>query len=306
MRVVFFGNPEASIPTLRSLSSSEHEVAGVVTFPDRARGRGMKPAPSPVRSLAENLGLPILTVTTLQNEDVVEQLRQFAADAFVVAAFGLILRPETLSIPSRGCLNVHLSLLPALRGAAPAEWAIINGSDETGVTIMMMDEGLDTGPILDQLAVKIEGDETGGQLLERLSVLGGEMLVDVLGRLDEIDPVQQDDSKSSYAPMIRTADAEIDWHEPAVVIERKIRGFDPRPGAWTMLDGKRLKVFESTVSDDPAPAPGGLELTDTEMIVGCGAGSLSLGSVQVEGKSRTPVPEFLRGARLATGTKLGS
>lgn len=259
-----------------------------------------------MKRVARREGVDVIEVTTLKAPDTQQRLKDLGADLFVIAAFGLILPPEVLDIPPKGCLNVHLSLLPELRGAAPAEWAIVNGSAETGVSIMVMDEGLDTGPVLDQTKVDIGARETGGELLDRLAALGSELLVDVLGRLDHIEGVAQDDSKATYAPIIKTADAEIDWRAGADEIDRRVRGFNPKPGAWTTFRGRRLKVLQAEPSNRPRLTPGVLGSGDNELVAGTGSSPLRLLEVQMEGRKPTDGPAFARGARIDERERLGS
>ncbi|MFQ6045566.1 MAG: methionyl-tRNA formyltransferase, partial [Gemmatimonadales bacterium] len=246
MRIVFFGTPEFAVPSLRALLGEGFDVAAVVTQPDRPRGRSRSTLiPSPVKAVAEEEGLTVLQPERPSGEEFLDQLRPLQPDIGVVVAYGHILKPALLALPTRGMINVHASLLPALRGAAPIEHAILLGLDETGVTIMQMEETLDTGPIIHQVSTPIAPDETGGELTVRLAELGALALVEALALIatGKATPKAQDDSKASYAPKITRDDARIRWNASADEIARIVRAFDPRPGAWTTLGNTELKLF---------------------------------------------------------------
>lgn len=301
LRVVFFGTPDAAVPTLRHLLASDHATEAVVTAPDRPRGRGLEVQPPPVKQAAEAAGLPVYQPPTLRGDDVQAALAALGAEVFVVCAYGLILPQAVLDLPRFGAVNVHFSLLPAYRGAAPVARSILDGRAETGVSIMQMEAGLDNGPVLEQVAEPILPDDDTETLERRLAEIGGRLLVRVLDCVEagDIRPHFQDDAASSYAAKVTPADARIDWSQDAVGIAQAVRAFRPRPGAWTMLGGRRLKVWrawpvEAAAADAPgtvSAGPGG------EMVVTAGSGSLMLGEVQPEGGRRMAGADLLRGLR---------
>jgi len=301
LSAAFFGTPGAAVPTLQHLLASPHEVVAVLTVPDRPRGRGMEVSASPVKEAALAAGLPVLQPPTLRDPAVQGALADLHADVFLVCAYGLILPKAVLEIPRLGCVNVHFSLLPALRGAAPVAWALAQGSTTTGITIMQMDPGLDTGPILDQVAEPVREDDDTGTLEARLAVAGGRLAVSVLDRLEagSVQPRPQDDAASSYAPKVTPEDARIDWAGDGAVIANRVRAFRPRPGAWTTLNGRRLKVWKATVLPDRTKAPAGTFSAGPggAMAVATGGADLVLEEVQPEGGRRMSGAEFLRGRR---------
>lgn len=316
LRTVFFGTPEAAVPSLDALIGS-HEVLAVVTAPDRPRDRGMELKPSPVKERALEAGIPVLQPPTLRNEAVQEELRALGADVFVVTAYGLILPPAVLEATPNGCLNVHFSILPRLRGAAPVQWALIQGHDVAGVTIMQMDPGLDTGPIIEIAETPVAPDDTAGTLEERLAHMGAKLLVEVLDRLEHggIERHPQDDAEATLAPKLTPADARIDWTQDAAAVVNRIRAFNPRPGAWTTVDGgKRLKIWRARLRPDAAQPgaesagelPPGAVRTGPggEMLVGAGSGEVLVAEVQPEGSRRMPATDFLRGLRAGPDTRL--
>ncbi|HFC97077.1 MAG TPA: methionyl-tRNA formyltransferase [Thermosulfurimonas dismutans] len=308
-RVIFMGTPEFAVPALRVLLESE-EVVAVVTQPDRPRGRGRRLRPSPVKEVALSAGLPVLEPERLKDPEFLSALKAFSPDLIVVAAYGKILPREVLELPRLGCWNIHASLLPAYRGADPIRWAILRGERRTGITIMQMDEGLDTGPILLQKETEIGEEETGGELYARLSVLGAEALLETLSLHKEgrLKPRPQPEEGVSYAPPIKKEDARLDFSLPAGELSLRIRAFDPRPGAFTLLEGKIFKLFRpEALSENPPDPPGTiLGVREGRLLVTCGEGILAVSEVQLEGKRRVPVAEFLKGHRLSPGTRLGS
>ncbi|MGH2717917.1 MAG: methionyl-tRNA formyltransferase [Actinomycetota bacterium] len=301
LRVVFFGTPDAAVPTLHHLLSSAHPVTAVLTAPDRPKGRGLEVLPSPVKEAAATAGLPVVQPTTLRDASVQAALGDLGADVFVVCAYGLILPQAVLDLPRLGAVNVHFSLLPAYRGAAPVTWAILDGQPETGVTIMQMEAGLDTGPMLAQVAEEILPEDDAGTLEAKLAEVGGQLLVDALGRLEAgtVTPQPQDDETSSYAAKITPASARIDWSQEGDRIALAVRAFRPRPGAWTTLRGRRLKVWRATPAGPASEgAPGSVtSRPGLEMVVATGNGSLVLDEVQAEGGRRMAGAEFMRGVR---------
>lgn len=309
MKVVFMGTPDFSVGTLEAIIAAGHEVAGVVTQPDRPKGRGKAMQYTPVKAAAIAAGIPVYQPVKVREPEFVELLRQLKPDVIVVVAFGQIIPASILEIPAFGCLNVHASLLPKYRGAAPIQWAVIDGENESGVTIMRMDAGLDTGDMLAKTVVPLQEDETGGSLFDKLSKAGADLLVDTLYRLEqgEITPEKQPaDSPNAYARMIRKTDGRIDWHMEAKNIERLIRGLNPWPSAYTVLNQKTLKIWKASVLDAETGKEPGM-VTDagkSGILVQTGKGVLRLEEIQLEGKKRMSCDAFLRGFELAIDTRL--
>lgn len=310
MRLVFVGTPQFAVPILERLLH-DHEVAAVYTRPDKAAGRGQRLAVSPVKQLAVARGLPLVQPASLKPPEEAERLSALKPEAIVVAACGLILPQAVLDIPPLGCLNVHPSLLPRHRGPSPVASAILSGDGETGVTIMLMDAGLDTGPILSQQDTPISGEETTGSLTLRLAELGAELLAEVLPRWQrgEIVPRPQDESRATCSRRIDKESGEIDWHLSALHLWRQVRAFQPWPGSYTRWQGKRLVILEAV----PLPGRGGgvgevvpLETGGPPAEVVAGEGILGLRRVQLEGKRPLEIGEFLRGQRGFLGSRLPS
>jgi methionyl-tRNA formyltransferase len=305
MRIIFIGTGEIGLPALQKLrESNAHELVAVVTQPDRPAGRDQKLRAPAVKTALAETSIPVLQPMRIRQEEVVRQLRAFSADLFVVMAYGQILPRSVLGIPRIACLNLHASLLPRHRGAAPIQAAIAAGDGETGITVMYMDEGLDTGDILLQSRLTISTDETGGSLHDRLAQLAPEALAQALDQLSQgTAPRQpQDPASATYAPKLSREAGSIDWKEAAQVIERKIRAYDPWPGAFGLLHGAstkplHLKIFRSTVVDQIASAQPGEVIcaSNSEMVVGTGRGLLRLDEVQLEGRRRMSAADFLRG-----------
>ena len=301
MQIVFIGTGEIGVPTLRALlRSPEHELVGVVTQPDKPVGRAQQMQAPPIKAELESTLLPILQPARLRDEEAVAQIRALAPDVIVVMAYGQILPRSVLEIPRRACLNLHASLLPQYRGAAPIQAAIATGDAETGITVIYMDEGLDTGDILLQTRLAISPDETGGSLHDRLAQLAPVTLLTALAQLagGQAPRRPQDSARASHAPKLNRAHGKIDWSEPAEVIERKIRAFDPWPGAFTPLadNSKHLKIFRASVVAQSSGEPGIVSTpNDNEVLVATGRGTLRLDEVQLEGRRRMPAAEFLRG-----------
>ena len=309
-KLVFMGTPEFSIPTLKALIQHGHNIEAVVTQPDRAKGRGRKPAPPPVKRLAIEHGIEVLQPEKTSEDSFCELIKKKGPDLIIVIAFGQILKKNFLTIPKWGAINIHASLLPNYRGAAPIQWAILNNESKTGLTIMRIEEGLDTGPILFQTEFSIPKDETAGRLQDRLALLAGELIIKALkdmGR-DKIKDMPQDDSLATYAHKIERGDSLVDWKQTAFKISALIRALDPRPGAYTLLQGKEIKLFSSRVVDEYSlglvpgrvvrPVKGGL-------YVETGKGIIEIREIQYPGKKRLSVPDFLRGFSLSEGTLLG-
>jgi methionyl-tRNA formyltransferase len=308
-RALFFGTPEFAVPALQAL----HEIATValvVTQPDRPKGRGMKLAPPPVKQLAIELGLPVVQPTKVRTPDFAASLREQSADFALVIAYGRILPKAVLEAPRLGCVNVHASLLPKLRGAAPIQWAIVRGDSESGVCLMQMDEGLDTGAVLAREQLPIGPDETAAELSVRLSALGAQIVREQLPRFaaGQLTATPQEHASATLAPLLAKDDGAIDWQRPARELHNLARGFSPWPGAFTWLSGTRLKLLSTQVSDEHTPhgTPGELLAISREGIdVACGQGSLRLLELQLEGAKRLRAAEFSVGQRLEVGQRLG-
>jgi methionyl-tRNA formyltransferase len=307
-RVVFMGTPNFAVPVLEALTGT-HQVVGVVTQPDRPAGRGRRLTPSPVKQVALDLGFPLSQPRSLRTPEAVAQLAAWEPDVIVVAAFGQILKQDVLDLPPHGCLNVHASLLPRWRGAAPAPAAILAGDFVTGVTIMRMDAGLDTGPILAQREEPIRSDDTRETLENRLARRGAELLVETLPAYlaGDLPPQPQPAEGVTYAGQLRKEDGHLDWSLPAVDLDRRVRAFTPWPGAFTTWQGRRLKVLRSVPLPDwrgNAPPGTALALADGLAVV-TGEGALHLEEVQLAGKRPADVAAFLRGQRDLVGSRLG-
>ena len=301
MRVVFMGTPEFSVPALDALIAAGHEVACVYCQPPRPAGRGQKDRPSPVQARAEALGLPVRHPVSLKPETEQADFAALEADVAVVVAYGLILPQPVLDAPRHGCLNIHASLLPRWRGAAPIHRAIMAGDAETGVCIMQMEAGLDTGPVLMREATPIGPSDTTGRLHDRLSEMGARLIVETLTQLSELAHEPQSEVGVSYAAKIDKAEARVDWTRPAAEVDRHIRGLSPFPGAYCLHEEERLKLLDSALADG-AGAPGTV-LTD-DLVVACGTGAVRLLRLQRPGKGAQDAATFLRGYPLATGTRL--
>ncbi len=303
------GTPDFGVPALNALHEAGYLISLVVTQPDRPKGRGRKTVPSPIKKAAEGLGLSLFQPASLKNTEAVERIRAAAPAYIVVIAFGQILSKSILAIPRCGAVNVHASLLPKYRGAAPIQWAVVNREKETGVTTMLMDEGLDTGDILLVSRTEIRKNDTAATLHDRLSAMGADLIVQTLGNLESgtISPVAQDPAKTSYAPMLKKEDGRIDWQKSPEDLEAFVRGMDPWPGAHTTIDGMRLRIFRLAAAqrtEDRAPGTVIRGFAD-ELRVTAGSGAVSILEVQGESGKRMPVAEFLRGKPVAPGTVLG-
>lgn len=312
MRVLFAGTPEVALPALQALIASDHDVVAVLTRPDAAAGRKRRLQPSPVKVLARHSGIDILTPGSTQDPDVRQRILDLRPDVGPVVAYGGLIPGPLLRIPTHGWVNLHFSLLPAWRGAAPVQRAIMAGDDWSGASTFVLEEGLDTGPILGTLTERIRSDDTSGALLQRLSHAGAELL---LASLDALEagtavPQRQPHEGISHAPKLNREDARIRWDRPAYAVDRQIRGCTPAPGAFTTVHGERLNVAPVTLpphdSDQPTPASGRVHVSKREVLVGTGAGMVRLGSVQPPGKQPMDAADWARGARLQTGDLLGS
>ena len=310
MRVIFMGTPDFAAGTLEEIVKAGHEVVGVVTQPDKPKGRGKTMMPTPVKETALKYNLPVYQPKKVREPEFVELLRSLKPDVMVVAAFGQIITKEILEMPKYGCINVHASLLPAYRGAAPIQWAVINGDKESGVTIMQMDEGIDTGDMIEKAVVPIAEDETGGSLFDKLSHTGAKLCVKVLRDLEEGTAVrekQPEESTTPYAKMIDKKMGEVDWKKSAKEIEQLIRGLNPWPSAYTKVHGKTLKLWKAKVLLETSQMNPGqiVKVTNDSLAVQTGQGMLEIQELQLEGKKRMDTSSFLRGYVLAEGESLG-
>lgn len=304
MRVVFMGTPDFSVPALERIAK-EHEVAAVVTQQDRPKGRGHKMQFTPVKEKALELNIPVYQPAKVRDAEFVSVLKEINPDVIVVIAFGQIISKEILDMPKYGCINVHASLLPKYRGAAPIQWAVINGEKYSGVTTMYMAEGIDTGDMIDKTVVELKSDETGGSLFDRLSIEGGKLILETLRKLENGTAIRtpQDDKLSTYAGKITKELGKIDFARPAVEIERLIRGLNPWPSAYTTMDGKTLKIWRAEViKENVVEKPGTITSASKDGIkVAAGENYLNLKEIQLEGKKRMEVSAFLNGYSVTSG-----
>lgn len=311
MKIVFMGTPDFSVGALEALVAAGHEVTAVVTQPDKAKGRSGQVQFPPVKERALKYNIPVFQPVKIKTPEAVEALRAYEADVFVVAAFGQILSKEILTMPRLGCVNIHASLLPKYRGSSPINQCIIDGEEETGVTIMQMDEGVDTGDILATVRVAIAADETAESLFEKLSKAGAKLIVDTLPKLErgELTPVRQNDAESSHTKMLKKSFGEIDWKKSAVEIERLVRGLNSWPSAYTYFNGKSVKLWRCEVADsafDGRERAGEiLNVTKDTVEAACGTGILRIGELQLEGKKRMDTKTFLLGNQWKAGMRFG-
>ncbi|MBS0465193.1 MAG: methionyl-tRNA formyltransferase [Proteobacteria bacterium] len=305
MRIIFAGTPPFAAAALNALADAGHDIVLVLTQPDRPAGRGMKLMPSAVKQAALARGLPVSQPPSLKSPEAQTELRAVDADVMVVAAYGLILPQAVLDLPRLGCLNIHASLLPRWRGAAPIQRAILAGDTETGITIMQMDAGLDTGAMLSKTAVPIRDDDTAASLHDVLAAAGAEAIVAALANYATLVPAAQDDAQATYAAKLSKDEAQLDWGQPADALARAVRAYNPVPGAWTLLDGAPLKVWTAAVAPG-AGDPGTVLRTDAEgLVVACGGGALALREIQPAGSKRMTAAAFLAGRPVLPGVRLG-
>lgn len=308
LRIVFMGTPDFSVPALARLAQSQHDVAAVYTQPDKQRGRGKKVTFSPVKEKAVELGIPVFQPDSMRSDEVISELKSLSPDVIIVIAYGKILPKAVLDIPKQGCLNVHGSLLPKYRGAAPIQYAIKEGEAESGVTIMLLDEGMDTGKMLKKAVIPLDAKETTGTLFEKLASLGAETLMTVVDDLDnyERNAVAQDESQATYTAKITKEEAALDWNTDAVVLERLIRTLDPHPGAYTVCrDEKRLKIWAADVVEGTDAVPGTvIAVTKKSFTVQTGKGALRITEVQPESRKRLMAAQYLQGVTLTVGEPL--
>ncbi|HYL53956.1 MAG TPA: methionyl-tRNA formyltransferase [Gemmatimonadales bacterium] len=305
MRVVFFGTPEFAVPSLEALLGEGFDVVAVVTRPDKPQGRSRSESVAPpIKVAAQAEEVPVLQPDRPTGAEFLARLRVLAPDVGVVVAYGHILPPELLGLPRHGMINVHPSLLPELRGAAPIEWAILNGLSQTGVTIMQMEAGLDSGPILLQIPHDIDPDVTGGELSEHLSEMGAQALVEALALLEakQLTPRAQDHARATYAAKVTRETRRIPWNDPAEHVARVIRAFDPAPGAWTELDGREVKLFGARVAEGSG-APGEIRTTDGGLRITAGRGGVTIDEVQPAGKPRMSAADWVRGRGAQAGQR---
>jgi methionyl-tRNA formyltransferase len=301
LRVAFAGTPPFAATALEAIAAAGYVVPLVLTQPDRPAGRGMRLSASAVAELAGRLGLKVAKPATLRDAQAQQALRDANADLLVVAAYGLLLPREVLAIPARGCVNIHASLLPRWRGAAPIQRAILAGDEATGVSLMLMDAGLDTGPVLTSESIPIAANDTAATLTDALARLGARLIVDALASPDAWRATPQDPALATHAPKISRQEAAIDWTRPAEEIDRRVRAFNPVPGADARMGGETLKIWEAVATPDAGPAGVVLACDARRVVVGCGSGSLELRRVQRPGGRALPATDFARGARLAVG-----
>lgn len=308
MRIVFMGTPDFSVPTLEALVKAGHDVVGVVTQPDNPKGRGKAVLMTPVKEKAVELSIPVYQPVKARDESFIETLRELRPDVCVVIAFGQILPKAVLDIPKYGCVNIHASLLPKYRGAAPLQWVVLNGEKETGITTMMMDVGMDTGDMLEKAVVPMDDKETYGSIHDKLCVLGGELILSTLKKIEDgtIVRTPQKDEEATYTKKIVKSMGDIDWTMEAAVIERWIRGLNPWPSAYTSWKGKTLKIWDADVVNEEYPGSCGevIAVEKDSILMKTGKGALALKSLQLEGKKRMDTDAFLRGYQIEKGTIL--
>lgn len=303
------GTPDFAVGTLEAMIQAGHDVAAVVTKVDKPVGRRMELKPSPVKKCAMDHGIPVLQPEKVRgNQAFLDELRAIAPDVIVVAAYGKIIPSDILTLPRYGCLNVHASLLPKYRGAAPIQWAVINGEEESGVTIMQMNEGLDTGDMIARVEIPLASDETGGSLFDKLAAAGAELLTETLEKVEAgtaVSVPQPAESPTPYARMIKKEDGRIDWTKSAVQIERLVRGMNPWPSAFSILQGKNIRIWKSVTAPSAASAaPGTVLAADGEgIVVQTGSGALCIQELQMEGRKRMKTEDFLRGHSMAPGER---
>jgi len=303
MRLVFLGTPAFAVPTLESLVAAGHDVLSVVTQPDRPSGRGQRLTASPVKEAALRFGLPVYQPERIRRPEAVAALASLKPEAMVVVGYGQIIPQSAIDIPPHGIINVHASLLPKYRGAAPVQWAIANGETRTGVTTMRIDAGLDTGDMLLKAEIEIGPEETALELGARLATMGAALLIETLERIDTIVPQKQDPAGATYAPLLKKEDGLIDWRQPAEAIHNRVRGLQPWPGAHTRFRGQQLHIWKSRVAAGGSGGPG--SLARRPLRVTCGEGGLELIEVQLEGRKRITAEEFANGQRITDNDILG-
>jgi methionyl-tRNA formyltransferase len=307
MRVVFLGTPGFAVPSLDALVAAGHSVIGVFTQPDRPKGRGQQLAESPVKEAALRLGLPVFQPVRIRRPESFEQLRSFEADLMVVVGYGQIIPQSIIDLPRHGILNVHASLLPKYRGAAPIQWTIANGETTTGVTIMQIDAGLDTGDMLAKASMSVGHDETAPELSARLATLGAQLLIDTISTIerDTVTREKQNDTEATLAPILKKEDGRIEWSMPARQINNRRRGFTPWPGAYTTFRGQPLSLLRTEATEETSLLPGVVGVDGKKLLVGTGEGALAVSEVQPGGKKRMSAEAYINGYKPQNGERMG-
>ena len=307
MKIIFMGTPDFAAASLEALIDSRHEIQAVVTQPDKPKGRKGELTPSPVKVIAKREGIKVYQPLKVRDEEFVKTLRAYNPDVMVVVAFGQIIPLSILKMPKYGCVNIHGSLLPKYRGAAPIQWAVLDGEKETGITTILMDEGIDTGDILLKKTIKIDTDETSGSLFDKLMALGAETILETLDELEKgsLTPTKQGESPTAYAKMLTKAMGLIDFTKSAKELDCFVRGMDPWPSAYTLLAGKTLKLWKVRVVEGSGKAGSVIEIGKESFTVACGEGAIEVLEVQLEGKKRMSAGDFLKGSTLNIGQELG-
>lgn len=307
MKIIFMGTPDFAAASLEALIDSRHEIQAVVTQPDKPKGRKGELTPSPVKVIAKREGIKVYQPLKVRDEEFVDTLRAYNPDVMVVVAFGQIIPLSILKMPKYGCVNIHGSLLPKYRGAAPIQWAVLDGEKETGITTILMDEGIDTGDILLKKTIKIDTDETSGSLFDKLKALGAETILETLDELEKgsITPTKQGESPTAYAKMLTKAMGLIDFTRSAKELDCFVRGMDPWPSAYTLLAGKTLKLWKVRAVEKSGKAGSVIEIGKESFTIACGEGAIEVLEVQLEGKKRMSAGDFLKGSTLNIGQELG-
>ena len=307
MKIIFMGTPDFAAASLEALIASRHEIQAVVTQPDKPKGRKGELTPSPVKVVAEEKGIKVYQPLKVRDEDFVDTLRAYNPDVMVVVAFGQIIPLSILQMPKYGCVNIHGSLLPKYRGAAPIQWAVLDGEKETGITTILMDEGIDTGDILLKKTIQIDTDETSGSLFDKLMALGAETILETLDELEKgnLTPTKQGESPTAYAKMLTKAMGLIDFTRSAKELDCFVRGMNPWPSAYTLLSGKTLKLWKVRTVEGGGKAGSVIEIGKESFTVACGEGAIEVIEVQLEGKKRMSAGDFLKGSTLNIGQELG-
>ncbi len=307
MKIIFMGTPDFAAASLEALIDSRHEIQAVVTQPDKPKGRKGELTPSPVKVIAKREGIKVYQPLKVRDEEFVKTLRAYNPDVMVVVAFGQIIPLSILEMPKYGCVNIHGSLLPKYRGAAPIQWAVLDGEKETGITTILMDEGIDTGDILLKKTIKIDADETSGSLFDKLMALGAKTILETLDELEKgsLTPTKQGESPTAYAKMLTKTMGLIDFTKPAKELDCFVRGMDPWPSAYTLLSGKTLKLWKVRAVEGGGKAGSVIEIGKESFTIACGEGAIEVLEVQLEGKKRMSAGDFLKGSTLNIGQELG-
>lgn len=307
MKIIFMGTPDFAAASLEALIASRHEIQAVVTQPDKPKGRKGELTPSPVKVIAKREGIKVYQPLKVRDEEFVKTLRAYNPDVMVVVAFGQIIPLSILKMPKFGCVNIHGSLLPKYRGAAPIQWAVLDGEKETGITTILMDEGIDTGDILLKKTIKIDTDETSGSLFDKLMALGAETILETLDELEKgsLTPIKQGESPTAYAKILTKAMGLIDFTRPAKELDCFVRGMNPWPSAYTLLSGKTLKLWKVRAVEGSGKAGSVINIDKESFTIACGEGAIEVLEVQLEGKKRMSAGDFLKGSTLNIGQELG-